>query len=119
MPDMITKNFSINALACRCCKAQGIDGHLVRKLQAVRDRYKKPIYISSGFRCPSHNIAEGGSPTSSHLTGKAADIAIISSRDRYKLLPFLLAEFERIGIGADFIHVDIDEGKSKELAWLY
>lgn len=33
-------------------------------LQPLRDRYKKPIRISSGYRCKELNKAVNGSPTS-------------------------------------------------------
>lgn len=35
-----------------------------------------PVLITSGYRCPALNKAVGGTPTSSHLTGFAADIAV-------------------------------------------
>src|SRR3569833_46377 len=34
----------------------------------------KPIFISSGFRCPALNKAVGGAPNSDHQLGQAADI---------------------------------------------
>lgn len=40
---------------------------------AVRGR---AVRVLSGYRCPAVNAAVGGSPTSSHLTGFAADIAV-------------------------------------------
>ncbi len=36
--------------------------------------YGKPIYISSGYRCPRLNKAVGGVAGSQHKTGQAADI---------------------------------------------
>jgi hypothetical protein len=43
-------------------------------LEAIRDKIKKPIYISSGYRSKDLNKAIGGSETSSHMFGLAADI---------------------------------------------
>lgn len=43
-------------------------------LQKIRDKYGKPIYISSGYRCPELNDAVGGVWNSDHLSGNAADI---------------------------------------------
>ena len=45
-----------------------------RILQPLRDMYKKPIKISSGFRSTALNKAVGGVATSQHLKGEAADI---------------------------------------------
>lgn len=43
-------------------------------LDPVREMYGKPIYISSGYRCPRLNKAVGGVAGSQHKTGQAADI---------------------------------------------
>lgn len=45
-------------------------------LQPLRDKFKKPIKITSGYRCPELNKAVNGSKTSQHLYGEAADINI-------------------------------------------
>jgi hypothetical protein len=46
-------------------------------LQPVRDHFGKPVKINSGFRCPALNQATGGSATSDHCKGQAADIEIV------------------------------------------
>lgn len=43
-------------------------------LEPIRARYGKPIIVTSGYRCPKLNTAVGGSNTSQHMTGAAADI---------------------------------------------
>lgn len=45
----------------------------VNILQPVRDEFG-PIYITSGYRSPELNKKIGGSPSSNHLFGYAADI---------------------------------------------
>ena len=45
-------------------------------LQAFRDVFNEPITINSSYRCEEHNRSVGGSKTSQHLLGKAADITI-------------------------------------------
>ncbi len=45
-------------------------------LQPLRDKLGKPISISSGYRSPLLNRAIGGSPTSAHMAGRAADIHV-------------------------------------------
>lgn len=42
-------------------------------LQPLRDEFRVPIIISSGYRCALLNEAVGGSPTSQHCKGMAAD----------------------------------------------
>lgn len=48
----------------------------VHVLQPVRDHYGQPIRISSGFRSPRLNRAIGGSSTSQHSKGEAADFEV-------------------------------------------
>lgn len=43
-------------------------------LQPIRNKYGKPIYVNSGYRCPQLNRLLKGSTTSQHLNGSAADI---------------------------------------------
>ncbi len=45
-----------------------------RVLDPLRETYGKPIRVNSGYRCPELNRAVGGSRTSDHMTGRAADI---------------------------------------------
>lgn len=45
-------------------------------LQPVRDHFGKPVRISSGLRVPELNTAIGGSTTSDHCKGMAADIEV-------------------------------------------
>ena len=44
-------------------------------LDPLRERWGVPIYVNSGYRCPALNAKVGGSPTSYHLRGMAADIS--------------------------------------------
>lgn len=45
-------------------------------LDPLRERLGRPIRISSGYRSPQLNIAVGGSKTSQHCYGEAADIVV-------------------------------------------
>ena len=93
---------------------------LLIMLDMVRDKFDKPIHITSGYRTVEHNARVGGTENSSHLKGLAVDIACNNSIDRYHLLNCLLdVGFTRIGVGNTFIHVDIDKDKAKEVIWTY
>ena len=48
----------------------------VKVLQPVRDHYKRGVKVNSGFRHPDVNARVGGSRTSDHTRGMAADIEI-------------------------------------------
>ena len=54
-------------------------------LDPLREKYGKPIKINSGYRCDRLNKAVGGSATSQHRYGLAADITA-GSRLENKLL---------------------------------
>lgn len=54
-------------------------------LDPLREWYGKPIMVNSGYRCPQLNRAVGGSPTSQHMKGEAADIDA-GDRQQNKLL---------------------------------
>ena len=43
-------------------------------LQPLRDHFKEPVYVNSGFRCAALNKAVKGAKTSQHMYGEAADI---------------------------------------------
>jgi len=47
-----------------------------RILQPIRDHFGKGVKVNSGFRSPDSNAAVGGSRTSDHCKGQAADIEI-------------------------------------------
>lgn len=42
--------------------------------EQIRFAISRPLHVMSGYRCPALNAAVGGSKTSSHLSGFAADL---------------------------------------------
>ena len=52
------------------------DDELVVLLQCIREHFGKPVYITSGYRTAAHNAAVGGSKSSQHLLGRAADFYV-------------------------------------------
>ena len=47
-------------------------------LQPIRDKYGKPIIVTSGYRCEQLNKAVGGVTFSQHCQGQAADVKAVS-----------------------------------------
>ena len=94
-------------------------------LDLTREKFDKPIKITSGFRTEAYNIdlkARGykASSKSSHLKGLAVDIHCNNSKDRFELVDILLdVGFNRIGIANTFIHADIDQDKPSHVIWTY
>ena len=59
-----------------------------RPPQGEGDEY--PIIINSAFRCPAVNKAVGGSKTSNHLAGCAADIRVLGMEQLMRYATILL-----------------------------
>ena len=69
--------FKVREFRCRDgSDAIMIDQTLVALLQAIREHFGKAVTITSGYRTGTHNTAVGGSKSSQHLLGKAADIQV-------------------------------------------
>ena len=58
-------------------------------LQPLRNKYGKPIVITSGFRCAALNKLVGGVANSYHLQGNAADIRVHSQDEAEELFQIL------------------------------
>lgn len=87
MENQLSKNFTLEELTqSSTAEANNIDNtpskfeyeNLKRLcedvLQPIRDVWDKPIYVTSGYRCPALNTKVGGSASSAHMKGLAADI---------------------------------------------
>lgn len=83
-------------------------------LDPLREAFKKPIYVNSGYRCPALNAKVGGAKNSGHLYGYAADITggdAFANRKLWELLVDLNLPFHKIiwergsGVGAKWLHV--------------
>ena len=73
----LSTNFTVNEFACKDgTDSIKIDTKLVEYLQNIRDKFKKPVTITSGYRTVSYNSKIGGASGSYHTTGQAADIVI-------------------------------------------
>ena len=58
-------------------------------LDPLREAYGKPIYVNSGYRCPTLNKAVGGVSTSEHQSGRAADIDTHDYEENKKLFKLI------------------------------
>ncbi len=55
-------------------------------LDPAREKLRKPITVSSGFRNPEVNRAVGGSSTSQHLRGEAADLTCYDNKKLFEII---------------------------------
>lgn len=58
-------------------------------LDPLRDAWGGPIRVNSGYRCPELNKAVGGTPSSQHQRGEAADITVGSRSGNRRLLALI------------------------------
>ena len=73
----LAPGFTVREFRCRDgSDSIMIDDALVVLLQCIREHFQKPVTITSGYRTSTHNAAVGGSKSSQHLLGKAADIQV-------------------------------------------
>ena len=92
-------------------------------LQPVRDHYGKGVKVNSGYRSPESNAAVGGSKTSDHCKGQAADIEIpgVANADLAQWImdnldyTQLILEFYTPGIpDSGWVHVSYDPDNLKK-----
>ncbi len=112
----LSTNFRVREFAC----SDGsdpifIDSELIKILQKIRDHFKKPITITSGYRTPTRNKVVGGTTYSQHLYGMAADIKVdgVSPQKVAQYAETLLTNRGGIGIYATFTHIDVRATKSR------
>ena len=116
----LSDNFTVAEFSCKgsgCCSTVKIDSKLVEYVQAIRDHFKKPVIINSGYRCSTHNKRVGGTTNSKHTQGMAADIVVNG------VAPAEVAKYaESLGIkgiglyetakDGYFVHIDTRDNKS-------
>ena len=122
----LSANFKVREFYCRDGSDPiFVDSELVQCLQKIRNHFGKPVHITSGYRTAAHNAAVGGSKSSQHLLGRAADFHVegvpVAAVAAYAetLLP------SRGGIGrypkdaahpkrsTGWVHIDTRAGKSR------
>jgi len=102
----MAKFFTLNELIYSAtAKLKGIDNTpngaikknlevLIEQLDKIREKYGKPIYINSGYRCPKLNKAVKGVDTSQHQLGCACDITTKNLEEDKKLYKLIVENFD-------------------------
>ena len=121
----LSPSFRVREFGCKGSDVVLLDEELVVLLQCIREHFGKPVHITSGYRTAAHNAAVGGSKSSQHLLGRAADFYVegvdVATVAAYAetLLP------SRGGIGrypkdaahpkrrTGWVHIDTRAGKSR------
>ena len=127
----MTKNFKRQEFECKgtCdeCKKQTsmpleVYENVIKlagQLQILRDYVGTPVRINSAYRCVPHNANVGGSKTSQHIYGKAADITIQSLKpaEVFMIIEELIDMGHMLqgglGLYDTFVHYDIRRTKAR------
>jgi hypothetical protein len=124
----LTKNFSLEELTrSDTAERKGIDNSPTAEhihnlaalcenvLQPLRDKLKHSIRVTSGYRSEKLNNAIGGSKTSEHSFGKAADIKlIIDGENKSELLYLSILE-----MGIPFRQMIWEFGDEETPSWVH
>ena len=132
----LTKNFSLAEMVkSETALRHGMDNHpgpdelnnllqlCANVLQPVRDHFQKGVKVNSGYRSPDVNAKVGGSRTSDHCRGMAADIEIpgVPNADLARWIKDslsytqLILEFYTPGVpDSGWVHVSYDPSNLKK-----
>lgn len=144
MATELTKNFSLEELYnSATANRMGINNYppesvksqlikLANLLQKIRDKYGYPIYVNSGYRCSDLNKAVGGSKTSQHMNGEAADICATEGRTNSHLFSVIKGMIDNgeIKVGQliweygtkkepNWVHVSLPYTKVNKILYFY
>ena len=85
-------------------------------LDPLREKYGKPIRVSSGYRSAILNRSVNGATSSQHRLGEAADITV--GEENRKLFEIIKSElpFDQLIDEKDFswVHVSFREGRNRK-----
>lgn len=120
----MTKHFTLKELTkSSTAKRNNIDNtpnevkllnlkYMAEQLEIIREKYGKPMYISSGYRSKELNRLVGGSKSSYHLLGLAVDIDNGSRELNRELFDIVLSNINELPIDElvneynfDWVHV--------------
>lgn len=118
----MTKSSTATAKGIDNTPSKDIEAKLQKLIEAVldllREWYGKPIRVNSGYRCEALNEAIGGSKTSQHCLGEAADITAGSKEENKKLFEYIKDNlpFDQLINESDFswIHVSYREERLRK-----
>jgi len=96
-------------------------------LDPTREKWGRPITVSSGYRCKRVNELVGGAKQSSHMTGQAADITVGGKENNWRLyeqirtsgLPFTKLIYEHNKSNIYWVHVSFIKGQPLNRCYIY
>lgn len=89
---------------------------IVYCLQPIRNKLKKPMVITSGYRNPQINKLVGGAENSQHTKGQAVDF-IIKDMSPYQIYMHILnsdIEYDQLILEPSWVHISYNKGKNRK-----
>ncbi|MEW5249882.1 D-Ala-D-Ala carboxypeptidase family metallohydrolase [Microbulbifer sp. 2201CG32-9] len=80
--------FTEEELACRCCGKNHFSDDTLQRLIRVRERFKKPMVINSGYRCPAHCAFTGSMKSADRVKAALVDLCAELERIQPELVDF-------------------------------
>lgn len=88
-------------------------------LEPIRKHLGRPVRVSSGYRCSRLNMEVGGSPTSDHRYGLAADIYFDDFANKwYEVVMLLITSaipFDQLIVYKNFLHIGIGSAMRRQV----
>lgn len=81
----LSEHFVVSEFRCRCGRTHDtkISTELITKLESLRSKLDcSKIVVTSGYRCPTHDKAVGGTGYGQHTKGLAADVKLYDRSGR-------------------------------------
>lgn len=103
------------------CSREDMEQDFLYLMDDIRRKAGIPLIINCAYRSREYDIKKGRSGNSAHTHGLAVDFKCLNNQTRQKIiLAAVQCGVTRMGIGRDFIHVDMGErvGLPKAI-WLY
>jgi uncharacterized protein YcbK (DUF882 family) len=124
------KHFKEAEFTCRgACGRADMDPTFMLWLDKLRADLRRPMIVTSGFRCPEYNARVSSTGLDGpHTTGKAVDIGVSGEGAFYLISLAMSAGVQGVGVkqngphGGRFIHLDMlthDEAGTRPWIWSY
>lgn len=112
-------SFSPREIACKGTGKVLVNEDALNKLQALRDRLRKPLILTSAYRSPEHNRRVGGAKNSQHMQGIAFDVRM-DNHDPHEFEAAARAVgFTGFGyyVKSGFMHIDAGPARTWGQPW--
>lgn len=121
-----TENFHPDTdpkLLCTCghpkCDKRSVNQLTLERAQIIREDAGRPLYITSGGRCPYHPDEIKRTTPADHQKGQGIDFAVFGGFQRAEIVNMgIMRGFNAIGVAKTFVHLGYRAGEPLVM-WVY